>query len=219
MTRTRRVRSTWFGVLAAALLAGGCGGAGEDGQGGSSSSSDSAGSASSGTGRGSTSGGGGGGGGSTNGGGSSTTGGGNGGSGGNTASNEVGFGPAFRPGAPIGFGPVAVGSSRTITLTLRNFGGDMPRTINGLAVSGDHASDFPLQAGTCQTGTRLAPGATCAATVTFAPATQGARRAIFTIDAAPCCGRSIQLEGGTRRVPGTAGPATSTPDATTEAQP
>ena len=236
MTRGRRVRSTWFGVLAAALMAGGCG-ADEDGQGGGSSSSGTAGSANTSTGGGgrsggaggSTTGGGGGGGGggsttgggggsTTGGGGGSTTGGGGGGGGGNTASNEVEFGPNFGPGAPIRLGVVAVGSSRAITLTVRN-DDDVTRTISGVAVGGEQASDFHLDAGTCHAGKRLLPSEACAVTVTFAPTTRGVRRAAFSVAATPCCGRSIQLEGGTRPVPGTPGPATSTPDATTKAQP
>ena len=230
MTRRRRVRSTWFGVLTAALMAGGCG-ADEDGQGGGSSPGGTAGSATStgvgggdddgsggsGGGGGSTTGGGGGGGG-TGGGGGSTTGGGGGGGGGNTASNEVEFGPNFRPGAPIRLGLVAVGSSRTITLTVRN-DQDMARTISRVTVGGEQASDFHLDADTCQAGKRLPPSATCAVTVTFAPTARGVRRAAFSVDATPCCGRSVQLEGGTRPGTGTPGPATSTPDATTKAQP
>ena len=81
-------------------------------------------------------------------------------------------------GAPITFNSQPVGTAsppRTVTLTNS---GTATLNIASVKVAGPHAADFVLT-NTC--GSRLAPGASCTATVTFKPSAAGNRTASVNI--------------------------------------
>ena len=80
--------------------------------------------------------------------------------------------------ATLAFADTTVGSlSAGQSVTLSNTG-SAPLLINSAVVS---ASDFSLISTTCNAGSTLLPGASCAATARFAPTTTGARSATLTI--------------------------------------
>src|SRR6185312_7858232 len=78
------------------------------------------------------------------------------------------------------------------TATLAN-GGTAALTIGGISVTGANAGDF---AETDNCPASLAAGATCTATVTFAPTAAGARSASLTVtDAAADSPQTVALSG------------------------
>ena len=86
--------------------------------------------------------------------------------------------------AALAFADTAVGSSTSgQSFTLTNTGG-ATLLINSTLVSG---SDFSLISTTCNVGSTLSPGASCAATARFTPTATGARSGALTIahNAAP----------------------------------
>src|SRR5512133_2958412 len=83
------------------------------------------------------------------------------GGGGTSTSNEVDVGPAFnQTKVPFDFGPVKVGSSRALEFTIKNVGG-IARTIDGITIGGEQASEFAVTGGDCAVGAKLAASATC----------------------------------------------------------
>lgn len=118
--------------------------------------------------------------------------------GGTSTSNQVTIGPAFFQG-PIEFGVVQVGSSRALELTVKNRS-DVARTIVGITISGENASEFVVTGGDCAVGTGLAASATCALEVTFTPTASGTRTAGLTISVDPSAPGARALRGGTPRL-------------------
>jgi hypothetical protein len=89
----------------------------------------------------------------------------------------------------LSFGSTVVGASTDLTLTLANTG-TAPVTNIALAITGDYAITTP-----CNT-TTLAPGTSCAVTITFTPAVLGQRTGTLTITSSdPSSPTTIPLTG------------------------
>jgi hypothetical protein len=134
-------------------------------------------------------------------------GGGNGG-GGTSTSNQVTIGPVFLQG-PIEFGPVQVGRSRALELTVKNRSA-VARTIVGITISGENASEFVVIGGKCAVGTGLAAFGTCTLEVTFTPTASGVRSAGLAISVDPSAPGGRALRGGTTRLIQPGGPPVET---------
>ncbi len=76
--------------------------------------------------------------------------------------------------ASLSFGPIAVGSPASLSLTLSNTG-TAPITGVALALTGDYAVTVPCAVST------LAPGGSCGVTVTFTPTKTGADNGTLTV--------------------------------------
>jgi hypothetical protein len=111
------------------------------------------------------------------------------------------------PGA-LNFGNATVGvTTSPLVATLTN-SESSALSITGMAITGTNASDF-TESTTC--GPSLAAGASCSISVTFNPATTGARTGSLTVtDSAPNSPQAIALSGT-----GTTGSATLTPSTLT----
>jgi len=72
------------------------------------------------------------------------------------------------------FGNVRVGTSRTLTTTVRN-AGTAPLNVTGMTMSGAGAARYARSGGTCSTATPVAQGASCTVTVRYSPTTRNAR--------------------------------------------
>jgi hypothetical protein len=117
-------------------------------------------------------------------------------SGGPSTSNEVDVGPAFnQKDVPFDFGLVKVGSSRALEFTIKNVG-RIARTIDGITIGGEQASEFVVTGGDCAVGTKLAASATCTLEITFSPMASGTRNGSFAISVNPCCPGGWRLRGG-----------------------
>jgi Abnormal spindle-like microcephaly-assoc'd, ASPM-SPD-2-Hydin len=118
-----------------------------------------------------------------------------------STSNNVTLGVIFGPGEepPIGFGEVQVGSSRSLDLTVRN--ATVARTIVGITISEDDASEFRVTGGSCAIGTQLAVSESCTIEVTFTPKALGTRtvKLEISVDPGPPGGR--YLRGGMGHAP------------------
>jgi endoglucanase len=91
-----------------------------------------------------------------------------------------GTGPRFAPIPRVEFGDVIVGTvSRGRGLTVQN-SGDQDLTIAHITVL---TSEFELYGGSCQEGTRLAPGEACGLLIRFRPQQVGAVSGSMYIDA------------------------------------
>jgi FtsP/CotA-like multicopper oxidase with cupredoxin domain len=102
----------------------------------------------------------------------------------------TGAAPALAVTAAAPFGNVLIGTSATQTVTVSNTG---TADLTGLTAGITGAADFTLVT-TC--GAVLAPAATCAITVTFAPAVTGAKAASLAIGAAaPATPLALPLSG------------------------
>jgi hypothetical protein len=89
----------------------------------------------------------------------------------------------------LAFGPLAVGSSSNLSLTLNNTG-SAPITAISLTISGDYAITTPCGV------TSLAAGASCSVTVTFTPSTTGADNSSLTVTSSdPTSPVSVPLTG------------------------
>ncbi len=112
--------------------------------------------------------------------------------------------------ASLSFGPIALGSPASLSLTLSN-SGSAPITGIALAVTGDYAVTVPCAVGT------LAPGSSCGVTVTFTPTTTGADNSTLTVtssdatspDAVPLTGSGISNGSFTLTVGGGASASTT----------
>jgi Abnormal spindle-like microcephaly-assoc'd, ASPM-SPD-2-Hydin len=192
MTGVAFIRLACLLALVAALSVAGCGGSSGDNGGGSDGGN---GGANGGGGNGGANGGGGNGGGGNGGGGNGgggNGGGGNGGDGNPTTSSRVLLGASFHGESPVQFGIVAVGESSGAEITVRNT--VEARVITGVQTTGVNASEFPVDAGTCNAGTELAPGSECTLHVTFTPVAPGKRSATLAVNASPG-GGGTTLEG------------------------
>jgi hypothetical protein len=104
-------------------------------------------------------------------------------------------GPVFSSSVnPITFDFVAVGATTTKSTTITNRG-TSALTLSQVLLGGRDRASFRVASDSC-TGAALAPGATCAVGVTFAPATAGTLVAWlrFTDNASPC-GDWINIAG------------------------
>lgn len=100
-----------------------------------------------------------------------------------STSNEVRLGPELGP-SDMDFGVLLkVGLTSSKVLTVRNVR-DTVQVFSAIEVSGTDASNFNT-GGDCRVGIELAPNATCALTVTFAPETEGSSEAFLSVSAAP----------------------------------
>jgi hypothetical protein len=101
--------------------------------------------------------------------------------------------------AALSFGSVTVGASSSLTLTLTNVG---TSALTGLTntLSGLNAGDFVVNV-PCPT--TLAAGNSCMETVTFTPATTGARAASLTVSSSDPAGPLVVALNGTGAVAGT----------------
>lgn len=118
-------------------------------------------------------------------------------------------------------GRVEVGSSSAAgAVTLRN-DGTAPLAVRWIAVAAGDSGDFVLSGGGCAAGSELAPGASCTASVRFAPTEPGPREAslvIATDAAAPFL--EVVVRGTGREPPATPVPESAeTPPAATGAFP
>jgi hypothetical protein len=95
----------------------------------------------------------------------------------------------------LSFGNQNTGStSAAQTVTLTN-NGTMPLIISSTTITGANAGDFARVSDTCA-GATVAPGATCAIAVSFAPSASGSRSATLSInDNAPGGTQTISLSG------------------------
>lgn len=99
-------------------------------------------------------------------------------------------GPALAAPANLDFGTLTTGNSATRTVTLSN-PGTASTTLNGITSTG---AEFAIQSNTC--GASLAPGASCAVNISFAPSTTGVRSGALTVaSSAPGSPISIALSG------------------------
>ncbi len=81
-------------------------------------------------------------------------------------------------GNPVNFGPVFVSTTSSVqSVTITNCG-RAPLSISNVTFSGANPGDFVTTSSTCST---VAPGATCAIGVGFAPTTTGLRAAVLNI--------------------------------------
>jgi hypothetical protein len=88
---------------------------------------------------------------------------------------EVKLSPASLP-----FGSVTVGQTKTMTVTLTNFGTSGMSIISpGIVITGTASADYS-QTNTC--GRSVAGGSNCTITVTFKPSKTGARGAVLNIN-------------------------------------
>ena len=95
------------------------------------------------------------------------------------------------------FGNVRVGTSRTLTTTVRN-AGTAPLSISSMALSGAGATRYTT-AGTCSTATPVAPGASCTVTVTYRPTVRNAR-SLATLTISSNAGRdTVAISGRASR--------------------
>ncbi len=96
-------------------------------------------------------------------------------------------------GSPMAFGTESLGGTSTArTVTIKNNGqGNL--TFSGASIGGANAGDFFLSGTTCGS---VAPGATCTASVEFAPQAAGSRSATLTLTSnAPSSPTTIALSG------------------------
>jgi hypothetical protein len=108
---------------------------------------------------------------------------------------------ATEPGS-FEFGEQLVGTtSSAMPVTITN-GGTVDLTFGTASVTGTATGDFSLTGDTCS-GVTLAPGESCALSVTFTPSDAGARSAVVQLDDATASGgRDIGLYGtGTKFTP------------------
>ena len=90
----------------------------------------------------------------------------------------VGYATADSDATSLPFGSVVTGSfSESKPVTITNHG-NQALLIKGLALSGASPSQFLVEAGSC--GSVVAPGASCAVQVRFAPQAEGVLRATLT---------------------------------------
>lgn len=104
--------------------------------------------------------------------------------------------PAVAPSpTSLAFGSQPVGTSGTAqTVTVANIGG-APLTVSGVSIAGPDADQFTKTGDTCSGGT-VAPGASCAVGVRFAPVATGpAVGALVIAGDAPAGSTSIALTG------------------------
>ena len=88
----------------------------------------------------------------------------------------------------LAFGPLVVGASANLTVTLRN-GGTAAVTGLVLSVSGDYSLSLPCP-------TTLAAGATCTAQITFTPTAVGARAGTLrVVELGPCLAGECAVDG------------------------
>jgi len=96
--------------------------------------------------------------------------------------------------AGVTFGAVLIGSDAARTVMVTN-GGPGNLSLIGAAITGANSSDFIITTNGCL-GIALAPGASCAITLTFTPGASGPRGAALTIDDnAPGGPHSVSLSG------------------------
>jgi len=108
-------------------------------------------------------------------------------------------GPGFDCDSSTNFGAVVLGAEHTEGFAVS---AGPTVTIKSVTISGGHAGDFGLEAGTCTPGTVLPP-ATCTLSVTFAPSAAGLRRAELKIEAESgrTYGTGLKGEGTTTSAP------------------
>ena len=80
---------------------------------------------------------------------------------------------------PVNFGTVFVGTTGPVQSVIITNCGTSPLIISSVIPTGANASDFLTNSSTCAT---VAPGATCAIGMTFAPTATGTRSAVLTIN-------------------------------------
>ena len=104
---------------------------------------------------------------------------------------SLSFAPAF-----LSFPPQALGTqSQGLTVALVN-AGPAKLTPSALVVNGPAAYDYSA-AGTCNVGTAIPPGGSCALTFYFTPAALGSRPANLVVDAPELASLAILSIGGT----------------------
>jgi hypothetical protein len=92
---------------------------------------------------------------------------------------NVGLAGASLSTSSLTFAAQGVGTtSLPQVVTLTNTG-DIALTISGIALNGANLGDFPIENNTC--GASLAPAASCAVSISFAPSATGARSASLSI--------------------------------------
>ena len=99
----------------------------------------------------------------------------------------------------LAFGPIAVGASGNISLTLTNTGTAAVTGI-GTALAGVNAGDFAVT--TPCSATTLAPNQGCTVTVTFTPTAQGARSATLRVISSDAASPATVLLTGSGASPG-----------------
>ncbi len=134
-----------------------------------------------------------------------------------TADNQVLLGAQFFGEQPADFGVVAVGTTRTMSFTLKNLA--QARAVLGTSLAGPEVGDFSLDPGTCGDGVELDAGASCTLKITFAPTVAGERRASLVVGIDPGVGAGRSLRGGASSTPttetttsGTTTSGTTTPE-------
>jgi outer membrane autotransporter protein len=120
---------------------------------------------------------------------------------------------------PISFGNQPVGTesaARTIFVRAVTGPAGTLATLDAIALGGANAGDFRIAGGTCTTGIASLPqdGASCTVTVTFNPATAGAKSATVAVQTTAIT-RTVPLAGTGTTTLATATPATLTVQADT----
>ena len=93
----------------------------------------------------------------------------------------------------LSFGGVNVGSSKTLSTTLKNQSG-ATISISNVGITGTNAADFTIASNGC--GSSLANGASCSVSVVFKPSASGTRSATLTFtDSASNNPQAVALSG------------------------
>jgi hypothetical protein len=97
----------------------------------------------------------------------------------------------FQPN-PLTFAQAGVGASSSATVTITN--PDSVNSLSGLTITPAPAAEFSVASTTC--GATLAPGASCAASITFKPASAGPQSGTLTVsDSVLTAGTVLTLSG------------------------